>query len=153
MDLRFDGEAKFTEYWLLTPLSATWRSDMNDLVQKELGGSKSSTASVLLIPPLKAKISNLMDDSFLKWLYVLFHSLDPFIVDLRTNVPLKDLIVMARNLSYVLTVVHHSTHKIIPKSLKNIKRPSNDNVKEVLVDIHKIPEEAVAITFRILRRV
>lgn len=151
VDLRYIGEAKMTEYWILTPHTTSWRSDMIDVVQKQLGGSKSSTASVPLIPPPKAKIANLMDDTFLKWLYIFMHSLDPFMICLRNSVSVDDLIFKAQKLAFVFTIVHHATHKIVPKSLK-IKQPSNEDIKRILTEDYKITEDAVDIVFYILQR-
>ena len=87
------------------------------MVQQYLGVSTNVTAPLTpLLLASKTKISSQMDKTFLKRLYILLHSLDPFIVSLRSGVSLDDLMIKAQKLTKVLTVIHYATHKIIPKN-------------------------------------
>ena len=97
-----------------------------------------------LNPPARQKLSNMFDDTFLKWVYILFNSQDSDIVNLRTRVKSEELIQIAANATFVMMVAHLSTHKILPKNVLGLEPINREIIVCTLKDDYGLKDQEIS---------
>lgn len=131
---------RYTNFWILSPQSNTWRQEAKSILEPVLQQTSVSLPDVnILTPTDKQKMSVLFNDLFLKWIYIVFSSSNSYLVSLRKEKSNIELIQACADLASILVLVHSKSHKDVPRAVSGLVKLTPSKMEVVLQEEYRIP--------------